>query len=84
MAVATREDNRMKTEEKIVCNVCGKVISERGAIPTADYLHVEKEWGYFSRKDGQKQEFDLCESCYDAWIKTMRVPVTTREVTELV
>ena len=74
----------MKTEEKIVCNVCGKVIAERGAIPTADYLHVEKEWGYFSGKDGQKQEFDLCESCYDEWIRTLPIPATSREVTEFV
>lgn len=74
----------MKTEEKIICNCCRKVIAERAAIPMADYLHVEKEWGYFSNKDGQKQQFDLCEECYDAWIKSLQIPVASREVTELV
>ncbi len=74
----------MKTQEKIVCNCCKKVISEGNGISKADYLHVEKEWGYFSRKDGQKHEFDLCEACYDAWIKTLEIPVAAREVTEFV
>ena len=62
----------MKTEEKIICNCCRKVIAERDAIPMADYLHVEKE------------QFDLCEECYDAWIKSLQIPVASREVTELV
>lgn len=74
----------MKTKDKIICNACKKVILEKNTIPTTDYLHVEKEWGYFSDKDGQKQEFDLCETCYDAWIKKMQIPVTSEEVTELV
>lgn len=74
----------MEAQGKIICNCCKKVISEGNAIPRTDYLHVEKEWGYFSAKDGQKQEFDLCEDCYDAWIKTLQVPVTSQEVTEFV
>lgn len=74
----------MKTKDKVICNACKKVILEKNTIPTADYLHVEKEWGYFSDKDGQKQEFDLCEACYDAWIKKMQIPITSEEVTELV
>ncbi len=74
----------MKTEDKIICNACKKVILETNTIPTADYLHVEKEWGYFSGKDGQKHEFDICEECYDAWIKGMQIPAACKEVTELV
>lgn len=74
----------MKTQEKIICNCCKKIIAEGNAISTTDYLHVEKEWGYFSEKDGQIQEFDLCETCYDAWIKAFQIPVVSREVTEFV
>ena len=74
----------MKTQEKIICNCCKKVILERNGIPKAEYLHVEKQWGYFSGKDGEKQEFDLCEECYDMWIGSFQIPINTQEVTELI
>ena len=73
----------MKTEEKIVCNCCRKVIQDQNFPVRTEYLHVEKESGYFSNKDGEKQEFDLCEACYDAWIRNFQIPVTSQEITEL-
>lgn len=74
---------RTKNQE-IICNCCRKVIQETNTIPQTEFLHVEKEWGYFSGKDGEKQEFDVCEACYDAWIRTFQIPVKTQEMTELV
>lgn len=75
----------MKTEEnKVICNCCKKVIREKDGIPREEFLHVEKEWGYFSGKDGERQEFDICEACYDKWVKGFQIPVQTIEVTELV
>lgn len=52
--------------------------------PVAEYLHVAKEWGYFSRKDGMRQEWNLCESCYDRLLESFQVPASAQEVTELV
>lgn len=74
----------MKTEEKIICNCCKKVIQIEDFHSRTEYLHVEKEWGYFSNKDGERQEFDLCESCYDALIKRFRIPVDSQEIAELI
>lgn len=74
----------MKTQEKIICNCCKKVILEQNGIPKAEYLHVEKQWGYFSGKDGEKQEFDLCEECYDMLVRSFQIPVKSQEVTELI
>lgn len=75
----------MKTErQEIICNCCKKIIQEKDRIPDTEFLHVEKEWGYFSGKDGERQEFDICEACYDKWIKGFQIPVKTIEVTELV
>lgn len=34
----------------MVCNCCGKEIEER----KQDYIYIEKEWNYFSAKDGVK------------------------------
>lgn len=75
----------MKTErQEIICNCCKKIIQEKSRIPDTEFLHVEKEWGYFSEKDGEIQEFDVCETCYDEWVKGFQIPVKTIEVTELV
>ncbi len=74
----------MKKEDKIICNCCKKMIQEGDAIPRKEYLHVEKEWGYFSDKDGERQGFDLCEPCYDAWVKGFQIPVASQEITELI
>lgn len=71
-------------KKQIICNCCGKMIHEEGEVVKADYLYVQKEWGYFSTKDGQKHEFYLCESCYDEITSRFRIPVEAIEVTELV
>ncbi|NBH13312.1 hypothetical protein D3Z36_03770 [Lachnospiraceae bacterium] len=73
----------MRTEEKIICNCCKKVIRDQNFPFGTEYLHVEKEWGYFSNKDGERQEFDLCESCYDTLIRKFQIPVASQEIIEL-
>ena len=74
----------MKTEEKIICNRCGKVVLETEGIPREEFLHVEKEWGYFSNKDGIRQEFDLCETCDDEWVREFDSPAKSHEIVELI
>ena len=41
-----------KELEKIICNKCGKEIVVTRGIPQEDVLDIEKQWGYFSEKDG--------------------------------
>lgn len=65
----------MKQVEKIVCNKCGKEIIVKNGILVEDVLSVQKRWGYFSNKDNEVHEFDLCEECYDEWIETFKIPV---------
>ena len=66
-----------KTEkiEKIICNKCGKEILVRQGVPQEDVLEVEKRWGYFSRKDIQVDQFDLCEDCYDEFVRSFRIKI---------
>ncbi len=63
-----------KEVEKIICNKCGKEILVKNGMPEEDVLSVQKRWGYFSGKDNEVHEFDLCEDCYDEWIKTFSIP----------
>lgn len=68
-----------KEIDKIICNKCGKEICVNEGRPETDVLTVEKRWGYFSRKDNEIHEFDLCEECYDEMIRTFAIQVTMGE-----
>lgn len=59
--------------EKIICNKCGKEIEVIQGIAQEDYLAVKKRWGYFSDKDNQEDEFDLCEDCYDELVASFKI-----------
>lgn len=64
-----------KEVEKIICNKCGKEILVKNGVLEEDVLSVQKRWGYFSKKDNDVHEFDLCEECYDKWIATFSIPI---------
>ena len=61
--------------EKIICNKCGREIPVRQGIPQEDVLEVEKRWGYFSNKDNRVDHFDICEACYDEFVKSFRIKI---------
>ncbi len=61
--------------EKIICNKCGKEILVLRGVPQEDVLQVEKRWGYFSDKDNCVDQFDLCEECYDEFVKDFRIKI---------
>ena len=64
-----------KELDNIICNKCGKKIIVNHGMSSEDVLSVEKRWGYFSEKDNAVHRFDICESCYDEWIATFRIPI---------
>ena len=63
------------------CNMCGKEIKESGR-SREDSVLIQKKWGYFSNKDGEQHRIVLCESCYDLWIKSLKIPPHVEEYTE--
>lgn len=65
----------IKTLEKIICNKCGKEIIVKNGMSEIDTFSVEKRWGYFSNKDNEVHEIDLCEQCYDEWISEFLIPI---------
>ena len=62
-----------KDLQKIICNKCGKEIIISKGVPQEDYLEVEKRWVYQSNKDNQVDCFDLCEDCYDDFVKGFKI-----------
>ncbi|MDO4345019.1 MAG: hypothetical protein Q4C50_09480 [Eubacteriales bacterium] len=73
----------MRKENEIYCNMCGRKLEKKEDILREDVLSVKKNWGYFSGRDGEIHEFDLCETCYDRLIKQFRLPVTQTEQKEM-
>ena len=67
----------IKEIKKIICNKCGKEIPVINGRAEEGVFSVDHTWGYFSDKDGEKHMFDLCETCYDEWIRTFQIPVET-------
>ncbi len=55
-------------------------MKENTQIAVEDFVVIEKSWGYFSEKDGIRQKMNICESCFDAWVKTFaKTPCETEE-----
>ncbi len=73
----------MRKYEKIVCNQCKKELKSDGKYLKEGCFSVDYKFGYFSRKDGIRHRFDLCEDCYDRLIGQFAIPVEEDVQTEL-
>lgn len=62
-------------ELEVCCNKCGRPIIVENNIIKEGLLEVQADWGYFSLRDLEVHKFDVCESCYEEWVKTFKVPI---------
>lgn len=67
----------------VICNRCGKELKVENGYLKEGCFQADCTFGYFSRKDGSRQQFDLCEDCFDGWVKEFLVPVEESLNTEL-
>ena len=67
----------------IRCNCCGRPMRVERGIVKEGCLHIKVPFGFFTERDGQVHEFDLCESCYNKIIAGFEIPVAIEERTEL-
>jgi hypothetical protein len=53
--------------EDIICDVCSKsCLDERfPEIELAEFATIEANWGYLSKKDGERFNWEICEECFD-------------------
>lgn len=77
-----QDENKMQLTE-VVCNKCGRQLKVENGIIKEGCFSADTLFGYFSEKDGTRQQFDLCEACYDAMLKTFSIPVCEIEEKEL-
>lgn len=69
---------------QVRCNCCGRELQVENEIIREGYFTADVRFGYFSRKDGMRHKFDLCEDCYDKWIGTFALPAEELPETEFI
>jgi len=68
---------------QVVCNKCGRELKVEDGYLKEGCFSAEAVFGYFSKKDGVRHSFDLCEECYDAFVAGFCLPVEAEEKSEL-
>lgn len=68
---------------QIICNRCGRKLLVHRGLVKEECIGIVHSFGYFSKKDGIRHRFDLCEDCYDRWIAEFAIPVESTTDTEL-
>ena len=76
-----RYEGGQKKLVKAVCNKCGRELCVENGLLKEFCFSGDAVFGYFSRRDGVSQHFDLCEDCYDEW--TAQFAVAPEETEEL-
>ena len=76
------DDNRQELVS-VICNRCKKELKVENGIVKEGCFHAEAQFGYFSKKDGIKHFFDLCEECYDKMVAGFAIPIEVEDVKEL-
>ncbi len=82
MRIYTKKEIEELLLEEVVCNQCGKQLKVEGGILKEGCFSAEHAFDYFSEKDGYIYGLDLCEKCFDTWIKGFKVPVRISETRE--
>lgn len=68
---------------KVVCNGCGHEVICSGGILKEEFFSARADWGYFSARDGETEQWDLCQECYERLIGTFVIKPDTKERIEL-
>lgn len=76
-------DDNKRELVSVICNRCKKELKVENGILKEGCFCGNTQFNYFSKKDGMKHFFDLCEECYDKMIVGFAIPVEEEEVKEL-
>lgn len=69
--------------ERVVCNQCKKELKvEKGYLKEGCFA-ADFSFGYFSKRDGIRHRFDLCEDCYNKMVAGFQIPVEEVQENEL-
>ena len=76
-------DDKCTQLSAVFCNKCRKQLKVENGIVKEGRFCGDVLFGYFSKKDGMRHSFDLCEECYDSMVADFAIPVYIIEESEL-
>lgn len=76
-------DGTEREVEAVICNRCGRSMKTENGILKEGCFRGDSVFGYFSRRDGKRHRFDLCEDCYNKIIADFAVAVEETDENEL-
>ncbi len=65
--------------QAVICNRCGERCEEplEGCVPKQfEFATLTTNWGYGSKRDGEREESHLCENCYTEVVSGFKIPPT--------
>ena len=68
---------------ELYCNQCGKKLQVKDDMIMDGVFAVDYKWGYFSKRDGTKTSFELCEACYEKLTEQFIYPAEEEDYHEL-
>lgn len=68
---------------QVVCNGCGRELKVENGYLKEGLFTADQVFGYFSKRDGVRHRFDLCEECYEKLLERFKIPVEEIEEKEL-
>ena len=70
---------RVEVVRVVLCNKCGKACPQ--FVPGQfEFATLATDWGYGSKRDGEREESHLCESCYVKVVSCFKIkPTVLRE-----
>ena len=77
------ENVQEKELAEVICNKCGRILKVENGVLKEGCFHGEMTFGYFSRRDGVQQSFDLCEDCYEEMTAQFLLPPQEEDTAEL-
>ena len=58
--------------DDIICDSCNKSCWDCDKM-NWENAEIKATWGFYSKKDGEQHESDLCEDCYDKMLETFKI-----------
>lgn len=79
----TYKEVKRKVEDKVMCDVCGKICTN----DYGDNEHgtLEMIYGYGSKRDGSRLNLDLCEQCIENIIQYLNTkPIFNKKAFDVI
>jgi hypothetical protein len=70
MEIFAKQQQEVDVLQDVLCDKCGLSCYQESGY---EYALLMANWGYCSKKDGERHRAQLCEDCYDKILQQMGI-----------